>query len=166
MKIKRFVRHLLMTRWQVTRAFPRRTLKVIENAIKSSEAAHVGEIRFAVEGALDGSPLFNGQSARDRAIDVFSQLRVWDTQHNNGLLIYVLLADRAVEIVADRGIHDKVSSGEWSQVCRQMEAAFKQSNYEGGVVAGVQAVTRHLTVHFPANGQGENELPDAPVVLR
>jgi uncharacterized membrane protein len=166
MKIGRFVRHLLMTRWQVTRAFPRSTLNAIEEAIKASEAAHVGEIRFAIEGALDGSPLFNGQSARERAIDVFSQLRVWDTQYNNGLLIYVLLADRAVEIVADRGIHDKVSSGEWNQVCRQMEAAFKQSNFEGGVVAGLQAVTRHLTVHFPADGQSGNELPDAPVVLR
>ncbi len=166
MKIKRFARHLLMTRWQVSRAFPRDTLNAIEKAIKTSEAAHVGEIRFAVEGALDGSPLFNGQSARERAIDVFSQLRVWDTQNNNGLLIYVLLADRAVEIVADRGIHDKVSSGEWGQVCRQMEAAFKQSNYEEGVVAGVQAVTRHLTAHFPASGRGKNELPDAPVVLR
>jgi uncharacterized membrane protein len=166
MQIQRIVRHLLMTRWQVARAFPRSTLDAIEKAIKTSEAAHVGEVRFAVEGALDGSPLFNGQSARERAIDVFSQLRVWDTQHNNGLLIYVLLADRAVEIVADRGIHEKVSPGEWNQVCRQMEAAFRQSNYEEGVVAGVQAVTRHLTAHFPAKGQGQNELPDAPVVLR
>jgi uncharacterized membrane protein len=166
MEIKRFVKHLLTTRWQVKRAFPADTLNAIEKAIKESEAAHVGEIRFAVEGALDGWPLFNGQSARERAIDVFSQLRVWDTQHNNGLLIYVLLADRAVEIIADRGIHDKVGSGEWNQVCRQMEAAFRQSNYEEGVVAGVRAVTRHLTAHFPANGQDENELPDAPVLLR
>jgi hypothetical protein len=165
MKFKRIFKHLLMTRWQVARAFPRGTLNAIENAIEASETAHAGEIRFALEGALEGAPLFNGQSARERAIDVFSQLRVWDTRHNNGLLIYVLLADRAVEIVADRGIHDKVSSGEWSQVCRQMEAAFKQSKYERGVVAGVQAVTRHLAAHFPAHGQGGNELPDAPVVL-
>lgn len=166
MKLKRFVKHLLMTRWQVSSAFPRSTLDAIEKAISASETAHVGEIRFAVEGALDGSPLFSGQLARERAIDVFSQLRVWDTQHNNGLLIYVLLADRAVEIVADRGIHDKVSAAEWNEICRQMEAAFRQSNYEAGVVAGVQAVTRHLALHFPANGQGDNELPDAPVMLR
>ena len=165
MKIRRFFKHLLVTHWQVKRAFPRTTLAAIENAIKASETAHVGEIRFVVEGSLDGVPLFSGQSARERAIDVFSQLRVWDTEHNNGLLIYVLLAERAVEIVADRGIHAKVSSGEWNQVCRQMEAAFKQSNYEGGIVAGVQAVTRHLAAHFPANGQSRNELPDAPVVL-
>jgi uncharacterized membrane protein len=140
-------------------------LNAIENAIKASEATHVGEIRFVVEGCLDGAPLFAGQSARERAIDVFSQLRVWDTQHNNGLLIYVLLADHAVEIVADRGIHDKVSPGEWKQVCRAMEEAFRQSNFEGGVVAGVQAVTRHLAAHFPADGRAGNELPDAPVVL-
>jgi len=166
MDIRRFLRHLLMTHRQVRRAFPRGTLTAIENAIKASEAAHSGEIRFAVEGSLDGPPLFAGQTARERAIDVFSQLRVWDTEHDNGLLIYVLLADRAVEIVADRGIHAKVGAHEWSTVCRQIEAAFRQADYEGGVIAGVQAVTRHLTTHFPADDRRGNELPDAPVVLR
>ena len=166
MKTQRFAKHLLTTGWQVRKAFPRSTLDAIEAAIKASESAHAGEIRFAVEGALDGWPLFNGQSARERAIDVFSQLRVWDTPHNNGLLIYVLLADRAVEIVVDRGIHDLVEPGEWTQVCRQIEAAFRQADYEGGVVAGVAAVTRHLAAHFPADGALGNELPDAPVVLQ
>ena len=165
MKIKRIVKHLLVTDGQVRRAFPRGTLNKIEQAIKASETAHAGEIRFAVEGALDGAPLFKGQSARDRAYDLFSQLRVWDTQHNAGVLIYLLLADRAVEIVADRGIHAKVDSQEWSKVCRQMEAAFSQSNFEGGVVSGVQAVTQHLMKHFPADGQNGNELLDKPVVL-
>ena len=165
MDIKRITRHLLVTDGQVGRAFPRSSLNKIEQAIKASETAHVGEIRFAVEGALDGAPLFKGQSARDRAIDLFSQLRVWDTQDNTGVLIYLLLADRAVEIVADRGIHEKVDPQEWSQVCRQMEAAFRQSNFEAGVVSGVQAVTQHLVKHFPAQGRNGNELPDTPVVL-
>ena len=165
MHIKRIAAHLLMSGAQVRRAFPRSALTAIEQAIKNSETAHVGEIRFAVEGALDGRPLFKGQSARERAIDLFSQLRVWDTLHNNGLLIYLLLADKAVEIVADRGINAKVSSQEWNQVCRRMEAAFKQSNYESGVIEGVQAVTRHLAAHFPADGRSGNELPDKPVVL-
>ena len=102
-----------MTPWQVKRAFPSQTLIAIEQAIKTSETAHTGEIRFVVEGALDGSLLFKGQSARERAIDVFSQLRLWDTEHNNGVLIYLLLADRDVEIVADRGIHSKMGSNEW-----------------------------------------------------
>ena len=165
MNIKRVAVHLLATRGQVKRAFPRSTLATIEKAIKASETAHEGEVRFAVEGALDGLPLFKGQSARERAIEVFSQLRVWDTQHNNGLLIYLLLADRAVEIVADRGFHEKVSSQDWDKICHQMEAAFSQSNYEGGVVSGVQAVTQHLMTHFPANGRSGNELPDKPVLL-
>lgn len=165
MNIKRIVKHLATSHAQVRRAFPRSALTAIERAIKASEAAHAGEIRFVVESALDGLPLFRGQSPRERSIDVFSQLRIWDTQHNNGLLIYLLLADRAVEIVADRGIHAKVNSHEWSKVCRNMEAAFKQSNFEGGVIAGVQAVTRHLVEHFPADGRIANELPDKPVMM-
>ena len=165
MNIQRIARHLLVTDGQVSRTLGRSALNRIEAAIKASEAEHVGEIRFAVEGGLDGTPLFKGQSARERAIELFSQLRVWDTQHNTGVLIYLLLADRAVEIVADRGIHAKVDSHEWSKVCREMEAAFGQSNFEGGVMSGVQAVTRHLKQHFPSDGRDRNELPDKPVVL-
>lgn len=165
MNIKRITKHLLVTPRQVNRAFPSDTLVAIDRAIKASEAAHAGEIRFAVEGALDGAPLFKGQSARDRAIEVFSQLRIWDTEHNNGVLIYLLLADRDVEIVADRGIHAKVGSGEWEQICRKMETHFKQANYEDGVVSGIQAVTQHLMKHLPAVGDGRNELLDKPVVL-
>ena len=165
MNIKRIAKHLLLTHWQVNRAFPRHALIAIEQAIKASESAHVGEIRFAVEGALHGAALFRGQPATARALEVFSSLRVWDTEHNNGLLIYLLLADRAVEIVADRGIHSKVGLPEWEKVCRSMEAAFGQAKYEWGVVCGVQAVTQHLAQHFPASGTGRNELPDSPIVM-
>ena len=165
MNIKRIARHLLVTDGQVSRIFGRSALNTIEAAIKASEAEHVGEIRFVVEGGLDGAPLFKGQSARERAIELFSQLRVWDTQQNTGVLIYLLLADRAVEIVADRRIHAKVDAQEWSKVCRQMEAAFRQSDFEVGVVSGVQAVTRHLLQHFPSDSRDRNELPNKPVVL-
>ena len=165
MNIQRIARHLLVTDGQVRRTFDRSVLNRIEAAIKASEAEHAGEIRFVVEGGLDGTPLFKGQSAQERAIELFSQLRVWDTQQNTGVLIYLLLADRAVEIVADRGVHDKVDSQAWSKVCRQMEGAFKQSNFEGGVVSGVQAVARHLKQHFPSGSHNRNELPDKPVLL-
>ena len=165
MNVKRIARHLLLTHWQVDRAFPRKTMLEIERAIKASETAHVGQIRFAVEGALDSAPLFKAQSARERALEVFAQLRVWDTEHNNGVLIYLLLADRDVEIVADRGIHQKVGSREWESICRTMETAFRQADFEGGVVNGIQAVTQHLIKHFPASGAGRNELPDQPVLL-
>ena len=154
-----------MTRLQVNRAFPRQTLTAIEQAIKASETAHVGEIRFVVEGALDGAPLFKGHSAKERAIDIFSQLRIWDTEHNNGVLIYLLLADRDVEIVADRGIHAEVGPREWEKICRKMEMAFKQADYEGGVVSGIRAVSQHLIKHFPSSSADRNELPDKPVVL-
>ncbi len=165
MKIKRIAKHLLVTHGQVKRAFPPTALRVIEGVIKASEAEHTGEIRFVVEGGLDGMPLFKGQSARERAIELFSQLRMWDTQDNSGLLIYLLLADRAVEIVADRGISAKVSLHEWSRICREMETAFRTSNYATGVVGGVQAATHHLVTHFPADGRSGNELPNKSVVL-
>jgi uncharacterized membrane protein len=155
----------MATRWRVNRAFPGGTLIAIDRAIKASEATHRGEIRFVVEGALDTAPLLRGQTARERAIDVFSQLRIWDTERNNGVLIYLLLADRNVEIVADRGIDAKVGPREWERICRNMEAAFRQADFEGGVVGGIREVTRHLAEHFPPIGDDRNELPDKPVVL-
>jgi uncharacterized membrane protein len=161
----RILRHLLATHWVVRRVFPPAVLDAIGQAIKSSEAAHVGQIRFAVESALHVAPLFRGQTPRERAIEVFSLLRIWDTEHNNGVLIYVLLADRAVEIVADRGIHARVDASEWETICRDMERAFAAGLYESGIVEGIQAVTEHLVEHFPASGAGINELPDRPVVL-
>lgn len=165
MNIKRIAKHLLQTPRQVHRDFPSKTLNAIERAIKASETAHRGEIRFAVEGALDGVPLFKGQSARERAIDVFSQLRIWDTENNNGVLIYLLLADRDVEIVADRGIDAKVGAEEWEKICHMMETDFQQGKYEDGVLSGILAVTQHLIENFPASGTDKNELPDRPVVL-
>ena len=162
--IKRLARHLAMTHWQVKRIFPPKTMQVIERAIKASEATHMGEIRFVVEGALDGASLWRGQSARARAIDVFSQLRVWDTEHNNGLLIYVLLADREVEIVADRGIHVKVGAAAWETICRGMESAFREGRYTEGVESGIAAISDLLVVHAPGV-RGSNELSDRPVIL-
>lgn len=165
MGLKRIGKHLLLNRWRVRRAFPRQALANIEKAIKASEAAHAGQIRFAVEGALDGRPLFRDQPARDRAIDVFADLRLWDTAHRNGVLIYLLLADRDVEIVADRGIAEKVGQSEWESICRAMESEFRAGNFEGGVLKGIAAATQLLAKHFPAAGAHRNELPDAPVVL-
>src|SRR5665811_1274277 len=138
MNLKRVMRHLSTGRATVRRAFPHQTLDAIERAIRETEMQHDGQIRFAVEPALELAPLLAGQTARQRAIEVFSRLGVWDTEHNSGVLIYLLLADRDVEIIADRGIHAKVGSQEWESICRNMEAAFKQANYEGGVVSGIQ----------------------------
>lgn len=163
--IRRIVRHLFSTHWELRRAFPQKTLGLIEQEIKVSESAHVGEIRFAVECALSGAALYLGQSTRRRAIDVFSHMRMWDTDHRNGVLIYVLLADRSVEIVADRGVHAKAGLPEWEKICHEMETAFHDGHFEAGAIGGIRAVTHVLKQHFPAAGERRNELPDKVVVL-
>lgn len=165
MKIARIGKHLLANRLRVRRAFPPPALANIERAIVASEARHAGQLRFVVEGALDGVPLFKDQSSRARALDVFSHLRIWDTARNSGVLIYVLLADHKVEIIADRGIDAAAGEATWRQICAEMEQAFKRGEFERGVLAGIEAVTRHLAAHFPRDGAGVNELPDRPVVL-
>ena len=165
MGIKRIGRHLLQHRWKQRRLFPPKTLARIEAAIKAGEATHTGQIRFVVEGALDGAPLFRNQPARERALDIFSQLRIWDTEHNNGVLIYLLLADRDVEIVADRGINAKVGTAGWEKICAVMEKQFRAGLFEHGVIKGIEEVSRRLAQHFPAGPGNRNELPDAPVVL-
>ena len=164
MDIARIVRHLFTTVWSVRRAFPRRSMNAIERAIRDSESHHAGQIRFAVEHSLELPELLRGVSAHDRAIDAFSHLRVWDTEHNCGVLIYLLLADRDVEIVADRGIHLKVGEA-WEPICRRMETAFRAGQFEPGVLEGVRAVGEHLAAHFPRTAAAPNELPDKPVVL-
>jgi uncharacterized membrane protein len=165
MSIKRIGKHLLEHHWRARRIFTPKVLTAIEQAIKAGEATHSGQVRFVVEGALDGKPLFKNQPARERALDIFSHLRIWDTAHNNGVLIYLLLADRQVEIVADRGIDAKVGREGWRKICADMERDFKAGNFEAGVIKGIEAVSRQLAAHFPKHGPGKNELPDAPVVM-
>jgi len=165
MNIRRIGRHLLEHRWRVRRIFPPQVLTAIEQAIGAGEATHSGQVRFVVEGALDGAPLFRDQPARERALDIFSQLRIWDTAHNNGVLIYLLLADRDVEIIADRGIDTRVGAAGWEKICAEMEGSFRAGNFAGGTIKGIQAVSRQLATHFPRHGGGKNELPDTPVVI-
>jgi uncharacterized membrane protein len=165
MGIGRIGRHLLHHRWRLQRDFPPEVLAVIEQAIKAGEATHSGQVRFVVEGALDGKPLFRDQPARERALDIFSKLRIWDTAHNNGVLIYLLLADRNVEIIADRGIDALVGAAGWEKICTGMETDFRAGNFAGGVIKGIDAVSRQLAAHFPGHGGRANELPDAPVVI-
>ena len=129
MGIGRIGKHLLHHHWWVRRYFPPNVLAAIEAAIKAGEATHSGQVRFVVEGALDGRPLFRNQPARERALDIFSQLRIWDTAHNNGVLIYLLLADRNVEIIADRGIDAKVGAAGWEKICAEMETDFRARKF-------------------------------------
>jgi uncharacterized membrane protein len=160
MDFARLVRHLFFPR-----RFPKRALPGIEAAVGRSEATHRGEIRFAAEDALDGPALLAGQSARERALEVFSQLRVWDTEENNGVLIYLLLADHDIEIVADRGISAKVAQGDWERICRDMEQALRRGEYEKAVVTGIEEASLLLARHYPPRPGDRNELPNEAVRL-
>ena len=165
MGIGRITRHLVEHHWRARRIFTPAVLADIERAIKAGEATHCGQVRFVVEGALDGRPLFRNQSARERALDIFSRLRIWDTAHNNGVLIYLLLADRNVEIIADRGIDAKIGAAGWEAICRAMEADFRTGEFRTGVVKGIEAVSRDLARYFPPDAHPRNELPDKPIVI-
>jgi uncharacterized membrane protein YgcG len=164
MRFGRILRNLFTPAWSVRRRFPAATLRQIERAIGESEQLHAGQIRFVVEHSLDLLDLLRGLTARERAIDVFSHLRVWDTEHNNGVLIYLLLADRDVEIIADRGIHGRAGAA-WEPICRQMEAAFRKGEFATGTLLGIRAVGEQLAAHFPRQPGAPNELPDRPLVL-
>jgi len=149
----------------VHRCFSRTALKNIERAIAEAEQTYAGQLRFVVEHGLDLVPLVAGTSARQRAIEVFSRLRVWDTEHNNGVLIYVLLADRKVEIVADRGVHAMLGEKIWETICQKMGTAFRQGRFEEGSIAGIKSVQQRLSQLYPPSGTRVNELPDEPVIL-
>ncbi len=161
----RAIRHLFDLS-SAKRHFPPATLDAIQHAIAASEHRHLGEIVFAVESALPLERVLRSHRARDRAEEVFARLRVWNTERNTGVLVYILLADHAIEIVADRGIAAKVAESEWLPVCALMQQHFSAADYERGAIAGVEAIGELLVRHFPANGERKlDELPDRPVLL-
>jgi hypothetical protein len=165
MSLRRALRHLVATPWIVRRAFPPPAVREIEEAIKGSERQHRGEIRFAVEGALDFLPVLRGLTPHGRALEVFSLLRVWDTEENTGVLIYVQLVDRHLEILADRGIAKRIAQPAWEAICRRVEDAFRAGRLLDGAREGIREVSRLLAEHFPAAPGNVDELPDRPAVL-
>jgi hypothetical protein len=165
MNLKRVWHHILMNQSQLRKCFPDTVLRAIHEATARCEKMHSGEIRFVVEAELEWGPLLADQSPRQRAIDVFSQLRVWDTEENNGVMIYVLLADRRVEIVADRGIHRQVGDAGWGTICEAIQAEFKAGRFDAGAIKGLEAISAHLAQHFPPRDDDQNELSDQPVVM-
>jgi uncharacterized membrane protein len=168
-RLSRLFRHTVASHWRTRLKFPARTLDAIEQAIGRVEAVHSGEIRFAVETSLTPLHVFNEVEPRVRALEVFSHLRVWDTEGNNGVLIYVEMADRSVEIVADRGFDGRVSAAEWQAVCRMMEGHYRAGDFQNGSIAGVDAIGTLLARHFPAAdprpAKAHNQLPDRPTLL-
>jgi uncharacterized membrane protein len=164
--VSRVIRHFLAHPWQLKRAFPRPTLDAIEAAIKFSELRHGGELRFAIETAWPLIHVVTGRTSRKRAIEVFNELGMPNTKQGGGVLIYVLLAEHRLEIVADHGISRKVGQQEWDAIAGQMQVAYRKGEFRQGSLDGIEAVTRLLERHFPPGETNPNELPDKPVIIR
>ena len=147
------------------RRFPAESFEAIERAVASGEKTHRGQVRFVVEAELSTGQLWAGITASQRAIDVFSMLRVWDSEENNGVLLYVLVADRKVEIVADRGIHRQVGNERWRAICKEIELRYRKGDFLNGSVIGIEKISAELAHGFPATGGEKNEQADKPVLM-
>ncbi len=163
--MNRYWKNLTTTRFSLHRAFPPAVLNVIEEAIRDSENRHGGEIQFAIECAMEVGDLLRGRSARTQAIRAFADLGVWDTEKNNGVLVYVLLAEHGIEIVADRGYRDRVAEAEWRGICVDMQNAFAAGEFRAGALAAIDAVTTIIAAEFPRDASDVNERPNRPVIL-
>ncbi len=164
--ITRLARHRWLDEDDARRAVPPDMLQRLAQRVAASEQRHSGEVRIYVEAGLPTSYLLREAPPRERAVAVFGKLRVWDTEHNNGVLIYLLLAERAIEIVADRALAQRVDNAEWAQIIARMRSAFQQGRLEDGLTQALEEVSALLVAHFPlaAGESNTNELPDDPVL--
>jgi uncharacterized membrane protein len=163
-RFMRILRHRWLDERDLSRALDDATLARIEARVAASEKRHSGEIRVCAEAGLPLSYLWRGATARERAVTMFGKLRVWDTERNNGVLIYLLLAEHRIEIVADRGLNRHVDAAQWQAIMERMRAAFRQGSFEQGLNDAIDAVDALLVQHFPlAPGErNPNELSDTP----
>ncbi|MCD6060833.1 MAG: Psb32 and founding s of phosphatase family protein [Moraxellaceae bacterium] len=164
--MSRLLKHLLHTPLATRRAFPADVQEAIRKTIADGEQLHRGEIRLVVEGDWPLLDVIAGKAVRDRALELFGLSRVWDTAENTGLLIYVLLCEHRVEILADRGLQAVASDDTWAEICKELTTAFHSGLYKDGCVQAVRSVNDFLLRHFPSDGHNPNELPDLPIVLR
>lgn len=164
MKLMRLLKHRWLDETDARRALDEAALQRIEARVSNAERLHRGEIRICVEAGLPLSYLWRDATPRERAVAMFGKLRVWDTELNSGVLIYLLLAERAIEIVADRGLNKHVSPTQWAELTRSMSAAFKAGKFEDGLIAAIDAVDALLRQHFELTGDvvNPNELPNRP----
>jgi uncharacterized membrane protein len=163
--LRRILRHLLTTRRSAQRAFTAATLKAIQQKIAEGEVTHRAEVKMIVEGSLSLPALLNGVTSRNRAHELFAHYRIWDTEENVGVLLYVNLADHKVEIIADRAIGRATKSADWQAVCKTMTKEFANGAFHDSTLAALEQMNGLLALHFPDQGQKKNELSDKPLVL-
>ncbi len=161
----RWVKHLFTTRWHLRNAFAADTLDAIEAAVAASEQRHRGELRFAIEASFDLPQLLRGLTPRQRAAELFTSLGVWDTDENIGVLVYVLVAEHAVEIIADRGYIDRVDVATWQVTCARMAGSFASGDFKLGALHGIEQLTTVMASAFPGKGHDVDELPNRPSIL-
>ncbi|MDF2446592.1 MAG: hypothetical protein K0S46_1828 [Moraxellaceae bacterium] len=164
--MSRLLTHLLHTPMATRRAFPPSVQEAIRKTVAEGEQTHRGEIRFVVEGDWPLADVLSGKAVRDRALELFGLTRAWDTADNTGILVYVLLCEHKVEILADRGLNGIADAATWADVCAAMTAAFRGGRYEEGSLQAIRTLNDLLLRHFPSDGHNPNELPDLPIVLR
>ncbi|MFC5740269.1 TPM domain-containing protein [Dyella tabacisoli] len=165
-RLQRLLMNLFGEWFQVRRRFPASLLDEMTQAVATGERSHKGEVCIAVESRLAPLAVLEGLDAPIRAAQVFGQLHVWNTEHNNGVLLYILMAEHRIEIVADRGIARYVAQGEWDTICARMRERFVSGAWREGCLEGIAAVHALLTQHFPGNDKVEpDELSDRPVLL-
>jgi uncharacterized membrane protein len=165
MELKRILKHWRLSPWQLRQRFGQATLAAIADAIAASEQRHRGELRFVIEGRLSLPQLLRGLTARERAAQLFDRLAIGNTAEHSGILIYVLLAERQVEILADRGIAARVAQEQWDALCAHMTRQFAAGRYRAGALEGIEGATRLLDEHFPARAKNPDELDNAPLIL-
>ncbi len=165
MNWRRWIKHESTGKGALAKVLSSKALEGLTQEIAQCEKRHSGEIRLVIETSLDFNFHWQGVTARERALQVFSHTRVWDTEANNGVLIYLLLADRDIEIVADRGFNKKVSAPVWEKIAVGMEQSFRQNRFEEGLRQGIKEISQLIEEHFQPRADDKNELPNAPLIL-
>ncbi|WPB56751.1 TPM domain-containing protein [Xylophilus sp. GOD-11R] len=167
-RLARIVRHRWRDERDIRKSIPPELVAQLQRQVAASERHHTGQIRVCIEAGLPTSYLWRDATPRERALTLFGKLRVWDTEENNGVLVYLLLSEHAIEIVADRGLNRHVGPGQWQHLVAHMGDAFGAGRYQDGLTQALDDVTTLLATHFPTRDDGTqhpNELPDAPVLL-
>ena len=166
-RIERLWQHWCLPSWRIKKWFPKTTLARLERMVGESEAKHMGQIRFVIESNMETMAVLQGVTPRQRARQYFGSLEVWDTAYNTGVLLYVSCADRAIEIVADRGISQKVDASVWHDICQALGKAFAEEMYQQGLEAALQQMTAVLISHIPrVEGRAVTDDLSNEIVLR